>query len=99
MIYIRIYTLSVMFDHVNNKLPVSFDNVFPLNKDVQINYETRQSNLMYIQRCMSCFSSNLPLYALPQIWNKWSNLASGGYLPETIQKRLVKSSLVLSHRS
>ena len=48
MIYIRIYTLSVMFDHVNNKLPVSFDNVFPLNKDVQINYETRQSNLMYI---------------------------------------------------
>ena len=45
-----------MFDYVNNNLLISFDSCFSLNKDVQLNYETHQSNMMYIQRCMSRFS-------------------------------------------
>ena len=91
------YTSSLfMFDYVNRNLPRSFDNVFPLNRDVQFNKETRQSNLMYIQRCPSCFSSNLPLYSLPQVWNKWSNLASG-VTSRGQFKKLVKSSLLLSY--
>jgi len=78
-----------MFDYVNNNLPMSFDNVFPLNKDVQSNNEMHQPNLMYIQRYSSRFSSNLPLYTLPQILNKWSNIASG-ITSRRQFKRLVK---------
>ncbi len=91
------YTSSqFMFDYINSNLPLSFDNVFSLNRDVQFNKEMRQSNLMYIQPCPSRFSSNLPLYSLPRIWNKWSNLASG-VTSRGQFKRLVKSSLLLSY--
>ena len=72
-------------DYVNNKLPISFDNI-------QINYETRQSNLMYIQRYQSCFSTNLQ-YITPNM-EQMVKPSFGGYLPELIQKT---SSVVLSY--
>jgi len=51
---------------------------------------------MSIQRCLSRFFSNLLLYSLPQIWNKWSNIAYG-VTSRGQFKRLVKSTLLLSY--
>ena len=67
----------LMYNYINNNLPRSFDNIFSLNKDIQPTYVICQSDQLYIQRCVLNGSSKLPLYTLPQIWNKWTNTASG----------------------
>jgi len=63
-----------------NKLPRSFDELFPFNHDVQGGIMTRQSNQLYIQRCDSTFASNLPIFAFPKIWNKWSHCAQNALI-------------------
>lgn len=60
-----------MHDFVNNKLPQSFDGMYSLNCDIRGNLLTRQSDLINIARCDSTFSSRLPIYNFPVIWNKW----------------------------
>ena len=60
-----------MHDFVNKKLPRSFENVYSLNCDIRGNRLTRQSDLINIVRCNSTFSSKLPIFNFPGIWNKW----------------------------
>ena len=45
-------------------------------------------NLLHLARCNSDLSSNLPLYVLPQIWNKWSVL-----IPERWSRSQAKSQM------
>ena len=61
-------------DFLSDKLPASFENVFRLNSDVQSAYKTRQSNLVHSGRCDSVFSSKLPLYNFPCVWNKYDHI-------------------------
>jgi len=65
-----IYQLEVllfMHDYLNNKLPISFNGMFPLNADNA--YVTRQNNMFTIPRTKSRFVDKLPLYQFPAIWN------------------------------
>ena len=58
-----------MFDYTQNMLPISFRSLFKYNHEIQ-KRTTRQSHLLHISKCHVNFSSNLPLYAFPKIWNK-----------------------------
>jgi hypothetical protein len=62
-----------MFDYTNHNLPISFDSVFKFRYEIQTNRLTRQSNQLHIPMCRTNFAGNLPLFALPKIWNKWSD--------------------------
>ena len=85
-----------VFDFITKYLPYSFHQMFRFNNDIPNSRATRQSYLLYETRCKTHFANKLPLYAIPQIWNKWSNLASG-ITSRSQFKRLIKSSLVLSY--
>ncbi len=61
--------IQFMFKYHTNKLPLSFNGMFRYNRNIQTNYQTRQTNLMFIERCYSAFSSRLPRYNFPKIWN------------------------------
>ena len=61
-----------MHDYIANKLPSSFNDIFIFNRDRPNSHNTRQSNHLYEERCLSKFSQNLPLYNFPKIWNKWT---------------------------
>ena len=45
-----------MYKFVHNKLPLSFKHTFKFHYEVQSSHLTRQSSLIYIERC----HSNLP---------------------------------------
>lgn len=86
-----------MYDFVNGKLPRSFDSVFCLNSDIQVSHLTRQSNLMYVPRCDSSYSSRLPFYSFPVIWNKWtvktSSSTSKGHFRRQIKNLILSNYL------
>ena len=94
-LYIYQSALS-MFDYVQNNLPVSFNHIFPFNRDIQTIRQTRQSDLLYVSRCTSSFASKLPLHTLPKLWNQWANCAS---LSRYQFKQHLKSSTILSYQS
>jgi hypothetical protein len=63
-----------MQDYITNTLPLSFDKTYKFNYEIQEDHQTRQSKLLYIERCNSTFASRLPYYKFPIIWNKWTNI-------------------------
>jgi len=70
-----IYQLEVlmfMHDFINNKLPLSFQNMFILNADIQNTYQTRQSNMFHMPLSKSRFVDKLPLLKFPSVWNSFS---------------------------
>ena len=74
-----LYELKVILfvnDFIANKLPISFNNIFLFNHERPNSRNTRQSNLLYQERCCSKFSENMPLCNFPKIWNKWSYVLS-----------------------
>ena len=74
-----LYELKVILfvnDFIANKLPIKFNNIFSFNHERPNARNTRQSNLLYQERCCSKFSENMPLYNFPKIWNKWSYVFS-----------------------
>jgi len=54
-----------------NKLPVSFNNSFKLNVQVNPTITTRQSHLFHIEQSKTLFVRNLPKIKFPEIWNKF----------------------------
>jgi len=62
------------YDFDNNRLPHSFDNAFKYNREIQEIRITRQADLLHVERGTSTFYQSLPLYGLPQIWNKWRRI-------------------------
>ena len=54
-----------MHDYIHHKLPSSFDNTFKHNYEIQESYQTRQSNLLFIERSKSVFASQLPYLYIP----------------------------------
>ena len=85
-----------MYDFVENNLPRSFSDVFRYNRDVQNIRRTRQSDMIHVYRCHSIFSSRLPLYTLPIIWNKWAISAPGGFSRRRFGRH-VKSTICISY--
>ena len=68
-----IYQLEVllfMHDYLNNRLPMSFNNIFPLNSENANAYITRQINMFSLPRTKSRFVDKLPIYQYPALWNK-----------------------------
>ena len=62
--------LMFMFDYITSKLSISFSGIFKFNRDNPDSRSTRQSDMFHIARCPLKFAQNLPLYTLPEIWNK-----------------------------
>ena len=81
-----------MYDFVENNLP----DVFRCNRDVQNIHRTRQSDMIHVYRCHTKFSSRLPLYTLPIIWNKWAISAPGGFSLRRFGRH-VKSTICISY--
>ncbi len=65
--------VKFMSMYLKKQLPRSFDKLFMQNHEIQENHNTRQRNLIHIERCDSEFARRLPLYTFPYIWNRWSN--------------------------
>ncbi len=84
-----------MHDYVCKKLPSSFDNTFKHNYEIQEAHQTRQSNLIFIERCNSVYASKLPYYTFPVMWNKW-NLIITDFTSHNNLKSQLKGHL-LSH--
>jgi len=87
-----------MHNYVCKKLPFSFDNqkiIFKHNYEVQDSHQTRQSNLLFIEKCNSVFASKQPYFTFPVMWNKWIPI-----IPDFTPRNNLKSQLkgyVLSH--
>ena len=60
-----------MHDFGNEKLPVSFKDVYKMNCNIRGIYETRQAHVLHMLRTKSRFVDRLPLYQFPEIWNNW----------------------------
>ena len=63
--------MTFMHDFVNEKIPVSFKDVYKMNCNIRGIYETRQAHLLHIPRTKSRFVDRLPLYQFPEIWYNW----------------------------
>jgi hypothetical protein len=77
-----------MHDYVCKKLPSSFDNIFRRNCEVQDSHQTRQSNLLFIEKCNSVFASKQPYFTFPVMWNKWNHI-----IPDSTSRNKLKSQM------
>ena len=84
--------LLFMYDHINNRLPASFQNTFPLRSSSEIAYNTRQSDTFKIRRTKSRFIDRLPLYQFPFLWNK-----SMSYLDTGMSRNCLKHAIKVKH--
>ena len=69
-----LYTYNVllfMHDLKHEHLPLSFKNFIPINRNV-INRTTRQSDLFYVARPRTKYTSKLPIHHLPKVWNSFA---------------------------
>ena len=79
-----------MQDLVNNKLPGSFDEFIPMTNTSNYDITTRQSNILYITRPRTTFSSNLPNHNFAKMWNEFDI---------TYQQYKPKDNLLINLRS
>ena len=63
-----------MRDYMENKLPVSFQNTYQYNYEIQESPQTRNSNQLNIKRFESKFAKSLPLDSFPEAWSSWENV-------------------------
>ena len=80
-----------VFYAYNNKLPVSFNNVWVTNRDRGIRAATlRDADKLYEPRARLNFTSKLPLHNFPKIWNNFED-----HLKNITSASLFKSNLKL----
>ena len=93
-------SILFMYDFARQNLPRSFQNLFRVNSKNLNSHTTRQSNLLFIERCETSFANNLPKYSFPKIWNEWA-LKIPNYLDlnKTSLKKKVKSQLISNYSS
>jgi len=77
-----------MYDYVHKKLPSSFDTMFKYTYEFRATHQTRQSTLLFIERCNSVFASKLPYFTFPEMWNKWNH-----NIPDFTSRNNLKSRL------
>ena len=85
-----------MHDYTHHKLPSSFDNTFKHNYEIQESHQTRQSNLLFIERSKSVFASQLPYYTFPIMWNKWITKIPECTSQNNLKNLFNKHSLIVS---
>ena len=67
----KLEVMTFMHDNINGKLPISFDNIYHMNYQMQGVYEARQAHMCHVPRTKSWFVDKLPLFQFPTIWNNW----------------------------
>ena len=67
----QLEVMTFMHDIIHGKLPISFDNIYHMNYQMQGVYETRQAHMFHVPRTKSRFVDKLPLFQFPTIWNNW----------------------------
>ena len=87
-----------MFDYTKHILPNSFESVYKFRHEIQKNRLTRQSNQMHITRCRTKFADNLPLFALPKIWNKWSDSTFSSNMSRNQFKTYLKVNIINKYK-
>ena len=80
-----------MYDYKYEKLPPSFRGMFKQNDEFPNSRTTRQSNLLYVPKYHSKFTSKLPLYYLPPIWNKWTKLITENGSRKQIKQQIKRN--------
>jgi hypothetical protein len=85
-----------MYDYTHDKLPRSFQNTYMINSNVQVAYETRQSQMLVIPRTKSRFVDKLPLFNFPRIWNK-SHIQLNLYTSHSSLKISIKTMCLNSY--
>ena len=85
-----------MYDYVHNNLPVSFQNMFMRNSDINQAHSTRQSSLLYVPKFKNTFVSKLPPFLYPKIWNKWKQQVDTD-APSHVFKYRLKCELLASY--
>ena len=91
--------LMFMFDYIACKLPISFSGIFKYNRDNPDSRLTRQSDMFHIARCPLKFAQNLPLYTLPEIWNKQARSFTDVNLSRSRFKYQTKNKFLASYES
>ena len=91
--------LMFMFDYIACKLPISFSGIFKYNRDNPDSRLTRQSDMFHIARCPLKFAQNLPLYTLPEIWNKQARSFTDINLSRSRFKYQTKNKFLASYES
>ena len=66
---LELQSLLFMHDFKNNKLPLSFQNMFETNENLPNSRQTRQSELYHVTLYRSDFCRKLPCHILPNTWN------------------------------
>ena len=95
------YLLNVlvfMHEYKLNELPDSFGSSFTANNQIQLAHRTRQSHLLYVERCHSQFAKCLPLFFFPTLWNDWYDTVHH-LLTVSSLKRFLKNRFIASYRS
>ena len=67
----QLEVMTFMHDNIHGELPISFDNIYHMNDQMQGVYETRQAHMFDVPRTKSRFVDKLPLFQFPTIWNNW----------------------------
>ena len=67
----QLQVLLFMHKYSRDKLPMSFRNIFTLNRDINVVHETRQVNMFHVAKSKCKFIDKLPLYQFPLLWNEW----------------------------
>ena len=75
-----------MHDYVSKILPMSTDQIYKFNYEIQEDHQTRKSNQIYIERSNWSLAGKLPLYNFPLIWNGWYDIISHMFLREAISR-------------
>jgi hypothetical protein len=67
----QLQVLLFMHNYSRDKLPMSFRNIFTLNRDINAVHETRQVNMFHVTKSKCKFIDKLPLFQFPLLWNEW----------------------------
>jgi hypothetical protein len=92
----QLEVMLFMYDYTHDKLPRSFQNTYMINSNVQVAYETRQSQMLVIPRTKSRFVDKLPLFNFPRIWNK-SHIQLNLYTSHSSLKRSIQTMCLNSY--
>ncbi len=86
-------SLLFIYDYMTKQLPRSFDGVFVTNMEIPNARNTRQSRHLYVPRITSRFAQKLPIYYLPNLWNKWIEMFTDN-LSKYQMKRFIRKTML-----
>ena len=63
--------MKFMLEYKASILPKSFQNIYPMVRDIHPQRSTRQDKMIYIRKAKLKYMEKLPMITFPVIYNKW----------------------------